>query len=121
MQATPSHNLPITEDLWSIAKRDIQGRYISPKADVQTRLAQEIERSTGCSRATLAPHAKELLPMRVSAEPQKFVRDTLNAIEKISADLREQKATKFEIRFVNPQGDPQWWGDQILVGVRYLT
>lgn len=55
------------------------------------------------------------------AEPQKFIGDTLDAIEKISAALKEEKASKFDIRFVNRQGDPRWWGDHILVGVRYLT
>ena len=120
MQPTPPNNSPITEYLSSIAKRDIQGHYICPKDDVQTRLAQEIERVTGCSPATLTPDAKELPRMCVSAEPQKFIGETLNAIGKISAALKEEKASKFDIRFVNPQGDPQWWGDQILVGVRYL-
>ena len=121
MQPTPSSSLPIAEYLSSIAKRDIQGRYICPRADVQTRLAQEIERSTGCSPATLTRDAKELPRICVSAEPDGFIGETLNAIEKISATLKEEKASKFDIRFVNPQGDPQWWGDQILVGVRYLT
>ncbi len=60
MQPSPSDNLPITEYLSSIAKRDIQGHYICPKPDVQTRLAQEIERSARCSLATLTPGCKKI-------------------------------------------------------------
>src|SRR5881296_2879861 len=115
MQPTLSNDLAITEYLSSIAKGDIEDRYVCPKADVQTRLAQEIEQRTGCSPATLTPDAKKMKTILVSAEPQKFVGDTLGVIEKISADLKREKAIKFELRFDNPQQDPKWSGDQILV------
>lgn len=116
-----SQQSAIAEYLSSIATRDIRGRYICPQSDVRTDLEQEIQQRTGCTPANLTNEAKELQRMSVSAEREKFVQDTLNALENISDTLKRQRAKQFEIRFVNPQGDPQWWGDQILVGVRYLT
>ncbi|SRR6266496_109078 len=111
----------IDEFLSMTAKRDLQGRYIVPKEDVRARLEKEVQRRTQCSPANLTPDAKELSKWPASAEPQKFVGDTLDVIEKISTTLKQEKAKKFEIRFINPDRDPRRWGDQILIGVRYLT
>ena len=104
-----------------MATRDIQGRYIRPQSDVQARITKEIQQRTGCSHAMLSTEAKELQRLRVSAKPEKFVGDTLNAIETICTALMRERATKFEMRFANPDEDPHWWGDQILVAVRCLT
>jgi hypothetical protein len=118
MQQNPSNNVPIAEYLTSIATRDIQGRYIRPRSDVQVRIAEEIREKTGCTPASLTSDVKELQRMRVSAKPERLVGETLNAIEVICAALKREGATKFELRFSNPS-EP--WGDQILISVRYLT
>jgi hypothetical protein len=121
MKRGNSDNVPIADYLRSVATGDIQGGHIRPQSDVEARIAEEIEQRTGCSHTSLGPEANEFQRVALSAEPEKFVGGTLTAIETICAALKRERATKFDLRFANPDNHPNWWGDQILVAVRYCA
>jgi hypothetical protein len=115
----------LTEYLASIARRDIQGRYVCPENDVEARLEKEVQQRTKCTPANLANDyaaggTKELR-WNVSAQPERFCSETLQVIDEISATLKKEKATQFEIHCCNPQDDSKRWGNQVLIGVRYTV
>jgi len=111
----------LAEYLSGIAKRDLRGRYIIPKEDVQSALEKEVQQRTECDAAPLDDGAAELQPrIFVSADPEKFVQETMQAIDTVSTSLRKISAQQFRIRFANIDSGSNW-GDQVQFRVRIVV
>jgi hypothetical protein len=109
----------------AIAALDTRDGFVAPSYDVGSRLAREIESISHCTPAILATeHAAGetgcLQRRFISAAPSSFADQTLAEISRIAAELQHRRAKRFEVEFHNTRTDPNDWGDQIVVAVRYV-
>jgi hypothetical protein len=113
-------NLPFTELLDRALCRDKSGDFVVPAPDVKAKLTAEIEKKTGIKARNL-PGNLGMCELRrwVSAEPKKFINQTLDVLSDISILLEHQGAEAFEIAFHNTKDISNRWGDKILFAVRY--
>ena len=103
-------------------RRSVSQSYVFPGNDVGERLISEIEKKTGCQPSpALPPHSTELLLSTrfVSAEPSKFVSDTMQRITEVIAGLQHESAKTFALLFVN--SSPSGWDDQVQIRVRFAV
>ncbi|SRR5260370_1841056 len=113
----------IRDYLTEIAKRDLDGRYVYPKPDVEHRIAEEIHARTGvpANQNGLVKHDGELFPKQaVSSDPDKFVDSTLTALDEHVLALKKASPKEFDVAFKNlGKTDAKSWGDQISFRVRF--
>lgn len=126
MSTHPSASDTIEEFLARRATSDLRDGFVAPKEDVTRRVAQDIERRSGCPywpiMADYPAGKTENIPLvRMSADPSTFAQNTVREIVRISTTLSAAQAKKFDLRFDNPQTAESLRSEQIWIAARYVT
>jgi hypothetical protein len=111
----------ISEYLESLIHSAREGKYIVPPPEAARKIEEEIEHRTKLSAQNLVGHGVKITERIVSANPEDFVQQALNAIDELATSLQANHATGFEVAFRNPQEDPNWDFAKAKLAVRYTT